>query len=118
MLMATLREGSPAPAPSRLMVASAKPFLPDHADAAGRDRAPLPPARPFALGAAANRPAGPPAAGEATAATKPAARSMTRLPSAAEPVTAAAPSPMIGPAAGFAPMREGAAGMTSGRGLY
>ena len=27
MLMATLREGSPAPAPSRVMVASAKPFL-------------------------------------------------------------------------------------------
>jgi len=28
MLLATLREGSPAPAPSKVMVASAKPFLP------------------------------------------------------------------------------------------
>jgi rare lipoprotein A len=29
ILMATLREGSPAPAPSKVMVAAAKPFLPD-----------------------------------------------------------------------------------------
>jgi rare lipoprotein A len=28
MLLATLREGSPAPAPSKVMIASAKPFLP------------------------------------------------------------------------------------------
>src|SRR2546422_2919508 len=28
LLMATLRQGSPAPAPSRVMIASAKPFLP------------------------------------------------------------------------------------------
>src|SRR5712692_2850308 len=42
LLMATLREGSPAPAPSHVMVASAKPFLP-----AGRDGAPpLPSERP------------------------------------------------------------------------
>jgi hypothetical protein len=28
MLMATLREGSPAPAPSKVMLAAAKPFIP------------------------------------------------------------------------------------------
>jgi rare lipoprotein A len=33
MLLATLREGSPAPAPSKVMVASAKPFLPKAGDA-------------------------------------------------------------------------------------
>jgi rare lipoprotein A len=32
MLLATLREGSPAPAPSKVMVASAKPFLPKSRD--------------------------------------------------------------------------------------
>jgi rare lipoprotein A len=31
MLLATLREGSPAPAPSKVMIASAKPFLPGEA---------------------------------------------------------------------------------------
>ena len=31
MLLATLREGTPAPAPSKVMVASAKPFLPNAA---------------------------------------------------------------------------------------
>ena len=33
MLLATLREGTPAPAPSNVMVASAKPFLPTTAEA-------------------------------------------------------------------------------------
>jgi rare lipoprotein A len=32
MLLATLREGSPAPAPSKVMIASAKPFLPGPGD--------------------------------------------------------------------------------------
>jgi rare lipoprotein A len=43
-LVATLREGTPAPAPSAVMVASARPFLPQAADA------PTPPDRPFDLG--------------------------------------------------------------------
>src|SRR5690242_3604404 len=43
-LVATLREGTPAPAPSAVMVASARPFLPRAADA------PIPPERPFDLG--------------------------------------------------------------------
>jgi rare lipoprotein A len=47
MLLATLREGSPAPAPSKVMIASAKPFLPAGSESrltapasAGPDRAP------------------------------------------------------------------------------
>src|SRR5205807_4582127 len=36
MLLATLREGTPAPAPSKVMVASAKPFLPT--GAAGKEQ--------------------------------------------------------------------------------
>jgi rare lipoprotein A len=51
MLMATLRDGVPAPAPSLVMLASAKPFLPG-----GRQRyasvgsVPMPPERPYTLG--------------------------------------------------------------------
>src|SRR5262249_50889345 len=43
-LVATLREGTPAPAPSTVVVASARPFLPRLADT------PIPPERPFDLG--------------------------------------------------------------------
>jgi rare lipoprotein A len=50
-LIATLREGSPAPPPSPVMVASASPFIPG---LTGSDpalgAAPLPPERPFDLG--------------------------------------------------------------------
>src|SRR5262249_47525154 len=40
MLLATLREGAPAPAPSKVMVASAKAFLP--AGGAGKEQASAP----------------------------------------------------------------------------
>ena len=40
MLMATLREGNPAPAPSRIMVASAKPFLSGHVQSRAREPEP------------------------------------------------------------------------------
>ena len=73
MLLATLREGSPAPAPSQVMVASAKPFLP-----ARETKTPLPVERPFALGSTA------PAAREvpqlASAKSKPVARAAAKPP--------------------------------------
>jgi rare lipoprotein A len=51
MLLATLREGEPAPAPSAVRVASAKPFVPAIAGRGGvlRD-VPIPPDRPYSLG--------------------------------------------------------------------
>jgi rare lipoprotein A len=52
MLLATLRDGSPAPAPSQVMVASAKPFISNASDASGT---PLPPERPFTLGGSGPR---------------------------------------------------------------
>ena len=55
-LEATLRDGAPAPAPSTVMVASARPFLPQAADA------PMPAERPFDLGQ--------PGAGAATGASR------------------------------------------------
>jgi len=97
MLMATLREGGPAPAPSKVMVATAKPFIPEAEEAP-----PLPAERPYTLGAGARRA---PAAAVA--------RSASALDARAE-------VPTGGGAAGFAPVRsEGPAlGLMSGRGLY
>src|SRR5262245_46936121 len=101
LLMATLREGSPAPAPSKVMVASAKPFVPS----AAQGGPPLPAERPFMLGAGASRSAAPTAAaGETTSASKPPARAPARTPvAAAAPAGVAAPAAPAGAAVGFAP---------------
>jgi rare lipoprotein A len=52
LLEATLRTGVPAPAPSNVMIASAKPFVPELASPVGRVRGevPLPEGRPYTLG--------------------------------------------------------------------
>ncbi len=52
LLEATLRTGVPAPAPSAVMVASAKPFVPEVASPVGRIRGqvPIPEGRPYSLG--------------------------------------------------------------------
>jgi rare lipoprotein A len=72
MLMATLREGSPAPAPSLVRVASARPLLAEPAD---RNTLPArPPYRPATLASArsgAIDPPGSPAAVRSTAAPAP-----------------------------------------------
>src|SRR5712671_4542727 len=60
MLMATLRDGSPAPAPSKVMIAAAKPFISNLDDDKGRS------ARTFTLTSASTRVAG--AAGESVSA--------------------------------------------------
>ncbi|WP_225117976.1 septal ring lytic transglycosylase RlpA family protein [Bradyrhizobium sp. BRP22] len=51
-LMATLRTGAPAPSPSTVRIASARPFVPDMSSSAGRIRGevPLPEGRPYSLG--------------------------------------------------------------------
>ena len=124
MLMATLRNGTPAPAPSRVMVASAKPFLPQvgspreslAASPAGDTTGPLPPARPFALGAT-SAPARNPAS-EVSAASRPQTRSAVRLPDAGEPSPPASAS-LPAPAFGFVPAgNDRSMGLMSGRGLY
>ena len=52
LLEATLRTGVPAPAPSAVMVASARPFVPEAASPVGRIRGqvPIPEGRPYTLG--------------------------------------------------------------------
>lgn len=118
MLMATLREGVPAPAPSKVMVAAAKPFIP-HAD----DGKAPPSEGKFALSSASARPGALAAASEVSA-TRQQAKPVVRSASAADvrteappPTATSAPAPS---AIGFAPFRNdgGALGLMSGRGLY
>ena len=120
MLMATLREGSPAPAPSKVMVAAAKPFIPKPDDEA---KAPLPSERSYALASASSRPAKPVSLSEIASAdrakTKPAPRpayASAVPPEPPSPPAASAPASLFG----FAPTRpEGnGLGLMSGRGLY
>jgi rare lipoprotein A len=126
MLMATLREGSPAPAPSKVMVAAAKPFIPKPDDEA---KAPVPaaPERSYALASASSRPAKPVSlseiAGADRAKTKPAPRpayASAVAPEPQSPPPASAPAPLPTSLFGFAPTRpEGnGLGLMSGRGLY
>jgi rare lipoprotein A len=127
MLMATLREGSPAPAPSKVMVAAAKPFIPKPNDEA---KAPVPaaPERSYALASASSRPAKPVSLGEIAGAdrakTKPAPRpayASAVAPEPQSPPPASAPAPLPASLFGFAPTRpEGGngLGLMSGRGLY
>ncbi len=114
MLMATLRQGEPAPAPGAVRLASAKPFVP----ASGRSAAaihrevPLPPERPFTLGeeqvASAAEPAG--------AQPHPAAAAQVH----AEADAARGPAAQV---SAFAPARSDRAptlmpAVMTGRGLY
>jgi len=126
MLLATLREGSPAPAPSAIMVASAKPFLPNQSSSSSRGRdggAPMPMERPFNLGSAPPGPAL--ASSESKPVTRTAAKPAAKLPEGARIEASANPTKRSeqnpsepGPATSFAPPREGGLGLMSGRGLY
>jgi rare lipoprotein A len=129
MLMATLREGGPAPAPSKVMVAAAKPFIPE---ATRANEAPLPPERPsFALASASSRPAkaasGGVPASPAAASSAVASSTNVKAKTSAQPAYASAAEPdppppqaVAAPATSFAPPRAEASffGFISGRGLY
>jgi rare lipoprotein A len=119
MLMATLREGNPAPAPSRIMVASAKPFLSDPGSPRVREPEPVAPERVRAsaspqLVLQAPEPA---ARGQA--------RSAVRLPDSARPdiriaqerPSSANSAAASDPIAGLI-RADPALGLMSGRGLY
>ncbi len=110
-LEATLREGAPAPAPSSVMLASAKPFVPEVASRSPimAGAAPVPPDRPFDLGGTADR----------EAALGP-VRTMARNPAPERSVAAASALPRLqwtpgAPASAYAPDSSAVA---TGRGLY
>jgi rare lipoprotein A len=109
MLLATLREGEPAPAPSLIMVASAKPFLPRAEESSRRFRnaVPVPPDRPFTLGE--------PLPAPAVAMSQP--RTIDAAPSS--PPRSSEAFSAFAPARGDAGLSTGMpSGLTSGRGLY
>jgi len=120
MLLATLREGSPAPAPSKVMVAAAKPFLSgsdkhrsDTKKAEGEDM-PLRSERPYSLAAASTRSADAMRAGKSGAE---AGRSqmLVRSASADPRMETPAASTFAAPV----PSSDGPMmGLISGRGLY
>lgn len=115
-LLATLRDGDPAPAPSAVRVASAKPFLPEsfgpEPPATAQKALPTPQARPFTLG---DTPAQPkPKSGEPKAAIEAAA-----LPPPAKPAPVTSGPPASPAVSAFAPTRYDApVASFSGRGLY
>jgi rare lipoprotein A len=114
MLIATLRHGSPAPAPSRVMIASSTPllpFIPRKIDGRGNElegvEAPLPPERPYTLGTPSLRTSESSPKPEAATASRAPARSVVRLPDT--------PAATVS----FTPARaDGTLGLMSGRGLY
>ncbi len=121
-LMATLRSGEPAPAPSTVRVASARPFVPETASSRGvvRGDIPLPAGRPYSLGNTAE---------DATAAGATeisASRSMRTERRRFEPSRTASvdeatldAQAMMMPTAAYAPVaRDRGASLMSGRGLY
>ena len=116
MLMATLRDGSPAPAPSKVMIAAAKPFISNLDD--GKDaRLASASARSFTLSSASTGVAK--STGETPSAKGAKAKSLMRSASAVEPEPEP-PPPQEAPPAAFAPMRSeaGTLDLMSGRGLY
>ena len=125
MLMATLREGSPAPAPSKVMIAAAKPFisnLDDGKDARLASASASASARSFTLSSASTSVAkstGDKSTGETASAKGAKAKSLVRSASAVEPEPEP-PAPQEAPPTAFAPMRSeaGTLDLMSGRGLY
>jgi rare lipoprotein A len=123
-LVATLREGTPAPAPSPVMIASARPFLPESTsrNVAMRGSVPAPPQRPFELGLDAD--ATTPSGQYAVAANRPKGRGMqpTEMSAAsagARPWSQVPQSSLVSPMSAYAPDRsDGLGAVASGRGLY
>jgi len=111
-LMATLRDGTPAPAAS-VMVASAKDYTPTYFDSRSVADVPSPPDRPYRLGEGPR---------EVAAVTAPAVRTQTvELAAATRPQTAEAEAdsePAASPVSAYAPVRYDGAASFNGRGLY
>lgn len=111
VLLATLREGAPAPAPSGILLASAR--VPNLANLASvRGGVPVPAERPYALNdQTATLEAAPPPPYRMAARSLPA----TEMTSASR----LAPPPMPSPVAAYAPVRYDASrSLVTGRGLY
>jgi len=123
-LIATLRDGDPAPAPSAVRVAAARPFLPEYfapeLPARAQRPVPAPQERPFTLGQMPGRAAPPdPAPVERNAKVETAALPPVRDVSPRPGSSAAISNAVASPVSAFAPIRyDPPAAFLSGRGLY
>jgi rare lipoprotein A len=118
-LMATLRSGTPAPAPSLVRVASAHPFVPEAA-AYGRPirgEVPMPEGRPYNLGNTSADQASLNATAEMSASSR--ARSSGRVLDNPRAVSYEDDDRYTGPTSAYAPIDpRGPSEILSGRGLY
>lgn len=121
-LVATLRTGAPAPSPSLVRVASARPFVPEIAASARpiRGEIPLPEDRPYNLGYGATDQSSVPATSGTSGSLR--ARSASRAPEnsrAAAFDTDESSSAGVRPVSAYAPIdQQGPRDLLFGRGLY
>jgi rare lipoprotein A len=121
MLTATLRHGTPAPAPSTVMLASAKPCVPAAPERwhAARGPLPVPPERPFTLGERVDE-APEPRANAVTARSR-VEQTFASQTRSGEPIMAPVRTsgPFTATASAYAPVTAGGTvSFVSGRGLY
>ena len=121
LLMATLRTGVPAPAPSLVRVASARPFVPEMSSGrAIRGEVPMPEGRPYSLGSTPADQASIDATSEMSASAR--ARSIGRVldnPRAVSYEDDDRYAPSLRPVSAYAPIdRRGPSEILAGRGLY
>jgi rare lipoprotein A len=118
-LMATLRTGIPAPAPSTVRIASANAFIPELPPSRGvvRGDIPLPSGRPYTLGHTADDvTAGSSEVSASARTTRPGGRRFERSPPDNAEVAEETPA-VARPVAAYAP-RDNTMSLMSGRGLY
>src|SRR6195952_5150742 len=116
-LMATLRTGGPAPSPSAVRVASARPFVPEISSSAGRIRGevPMPEGRPYSLGNSSADYASINATSEMSASS----RSRGRAPANPHAVSYENDANYMAPSSAYLPVDpRGPSEVLSGRGLY
>jgi len=121
-LVATLRDGEAAPAPSAVRVASAKPFLPEQKPAVAETLERSSNLAEISAQASLRNAPTAPALGRSTAGRVPRVEAMALPPASARydtPATADVAKPRVSPVSAFAPTRYDApAAFLSGRGLY
>src|ERR1700727_947919 len=121
-LMATLRSGTPAPSPSLVRVASARPFVPEVVSSgrAIRGEVPMPEGRPYSLGNTSADQASINSTSEMSASSR--SRSAGRIlenPRAVSYESDGRYAPSVSPVSAYAPIDpHGPIELLSGRGLY
>lgn len=120
-LVATLRTGEPAPPPSGVRIASARPFIPEAVSTSRSVAAgdvPMPQGRPYSLGHTSDDMTASNRMSEVSASARVRDRRYSQAVASANS-DAAEPGPSVRPVAAFAPpSRDGNVSLMSARGLY